>query len=873
MGKYCDNCGCELKKEARFCPNCGQKIVDVGKNAEVQEINEWQEIYQKTYRKAYAVAFQIMKNKEDAQDVLQEAYISAFKNMNSLKDKEKVGAWINQIVANRCKDWLRKKNPALFSDMGSEDNDTDYEESLLNENQEFMPEESIDYEDTKKIMQDILSALPEEQRLCILMYYYEELSVGEIAEALECSTGTVKSRLNYARKFIKIKVEELEKQGTKLYGIAPIPFIVWMLSLKENAVEVEAAEQSCWGKIENKYKKSTLEDRIGIDDSNGAATNQQQDRELSSNSSKLDDKKKNVINKTGKAVVKSGAKHIVTKVIAGTVVAAVALGGGYQIARNQNDGNNSSKKTNKSHTALIKNLKPANKEDKKKKQLEALEKKIDYDYLVKMCTYLPANVAMNEIAEDELTNIYSEAVAFYFEDHYCEKYHGSSEYVDTYGEKRHGTTDFYSFKDREIISDDQEVSEEDRTLTFKSTVFDQFNEIAGITTDPKSLNLGYVEYNGENYVANMGDDLDNITECVILDKGFDYDNNKIIVRLEKKELNSDEESGETKVYESVEISPSDNAYGYQIDYISGSKEKLEKSEDVIAADLKNNSDKLLSMAKVLGNYHAKEADKEKIMVKIADGVVFNWSNDSEVEYTTKNYFIDACELIGISDQKAEDGYTEEIADLAGENLQEYRSATNTAIGTFFLRTEADEKKEGMNVYYLSSTADGNGGFYDFQKGVIHIQPSYNAFGYKIIDVSLEEWNDGYSADLTDIEEEAYRKADYGDSAIARDITNAVNQSVEYWEEQADNMFERVESKYPEEKEALEKNQKKYQENIEKQIEKAKEEDERSGMMGNSLMSPGRVAPSFIKLNAAQERVYYLVGNFLMDNKTEVLNEK
>lgn len=33
MGKYCDNCGCELKKEARFCPNCGQKIVDVGKNA------------------------------------------------------------------------------------------------------------------------------------------------------------------------------------------------------------------------------------------------------------------------------------------------------------------------------------------------------------------------------------------------------------------------------------------------------------------------------------------------------------------------------------------------------------------------------------------------------------------------------------------------------------------------------------------------------------------------------------------------------------------------------------------------------------------------------------------------------------------------
>lgn len=327
MGKYCDNCGCELKKEARFCPNCGQKIVDVGKNAEVQEINEWQEIYQKTYRKAYAVAFQIMKNKEDAQDVLQEAYISAFKNMNSLKDKEKAGAWINQIVANRCKDWLRKKNPALFTDMGSEDNDTDYEESLLNENQEFMPEESIDYEDTKRIMQDILSALPEEQRLCILMYYYEELSVGEIAEALECSTGTVKSRLNYARKFIKTKVEELEKQGTKLYGIAPIPFIVWMLTLKENAMEVEAAEQSCWGKIEQNCERKILEHRTGSKESNRVTINQNQN--ISENSQKTAGKEQNVINKVGKTGVKTGSKSVLKKIIIGTVAIAIVGTGTY----------------------------------------------------------------------------------------------------------------------------------------------------------------------------------------------------------------------------------------------------------------------------------------------------------------------------------------------------------------------------------------------------------------------------------------------------------------------------------------------------------------------------------------------------------------
>lgn len=305
MGKYCDNCGHELKAGAKFCPQCGQKVAAVEKDTTIQGIEEWKEIYQKTYRKAYAVAFQIMKNKEDAQDILQEAYISAFKNIESLKNKEKAGAWVNQIVANRCKDWLRKKNPALFSDMKSEDVDMEFEDSLVNENPMFMPEESIDYEETKKIMQNILDSLPEEQRLCILMYYYEELSVGEIAEALECSTGTVKSRLNYARKYIKTKVEELEKQGTKLYGIAPVPFIVWMLLLKENAIEAEAAERGCWEKIEKSLDERALKPEI-------------------------ENQSEGITGKDiGKAAIKSGGKSIAKKIIAGTITLAVIGTGAY----------------------------------------------------------------------------------------------------------------------------------------------------------------------------------------------------------------------------------------------------------------------------------------------------------------------------------------------------------------------------------------------------------------------------------------------------------------------------------------------------------------------------------------------------------------
>lgn len=109
--------------------------------------------------------------------------------------------------------------------MISDDSDVEFEDILENENQEFIPEESVDYDETKKIMQGILDQLPDEQRLCVLMYYYDELSVKEIAETLGCSTRTVKSRLNYARKYIKKECEKQEKKGTKLYSMHQFHFL------------------------------------------------------------------------------------------------------------------------------------------------------------------------------------------------------------------------------------------------------------------------------------------------------------------------------------------------------------------------------------------------------------------------------------------------------------------------------------------------------------------------------------------------------------------------------------------------------------------------------------------------------------------------
>ena len=110
MERSCRNCGAELKINAKFCPKCGCEIIESSlikriKNGDTQA---WEELYKKTYPRAYAVAVQTMKNREDALDVLQEAYVSVFKNIDSLQDESKLNAWVSKIVGNRCIDYLRK---------------------------------------------------------------------------------------------------------------------------------------------------------------------------------------------------------------------------------------------------------------------------------------------------------------------------------------------------------------------------------------------------------------------------------------------------------------------------------------------------------------------------------------------------------------------------------------------------------------------------------------------------------------------------------------------------------------------------------------------------------------------------------------------
>ena len=186
------------------------------------------ELYQRTYNGVYRTVKSMIKDEDTALDITQDTFVKAIESLDQVHEPEKFQSWINQIAANKSRDYLKKKRPIPFVSLENEDGEMwELEDGCI----DHLPDEVLDREETARLLKEILDTLPEEQRAVLFMMHYEQMSVKEIAQALDCSENTVKSRLNYGRKKVKAAVEDLEKKGTKLYSLAPMPFLLWLLRM------------------------------------------------------------------------------------------------------------------------------------------------------------------------------------------------------------------------------------------------------------------------------------------------------------------------------------------------------------------------------------------------------------------------------------------------------------------------------------------------------------------------------------------------------------------------------------------------------------------------------------------------------------------
>ena len=176
----------------------------------------FEELYQTTYKSVFYHAQQILKNEEDVEDAVSETYLQAYQNLSKLQDPALFPAWINHIATNLS---LKMVRDDRFRDAASFDDESFYYEPVAADAD--TPNMVLDRKGTEEIVGGMIEALPDVQRATVIMYYYDEMSVPAIAKAMDCSEGTVKSRLNYARKNLERAVLAEEKRGVKLYTVSP----------------------------------------------------------------------------------------------------------------------------------------------------------------------------------------------------------------------------------------------------------------------------------------------------------------------------------------------------------------------------------------------------------------------------------------------------------------------------------------------------------------------------------------------------------------------------------------------------------------------------------------------------------------------------
>lgn len=143
--------------------------------------------------KVLHLAYFYLRDRQLAEDIAQETFIRVYRSWDSFRGESSVSTWVYRIAANLCRDRLRSKaNSVVLSWTPPEPRETDPDPG----------DTVVDASQRREVLQAVLD-LPDHYREVVALFYYQQLAVNEIADMLEESPGTIKSRLHRARSMLK----------------------------------------------------------------------------------------------------------------------------------------------------------------------------------------------------------------------------------------------------------------------------------------------------------------------------------------------------------------------------------------------------------------------------------------------------------------------------------------------------------------------------------------------------------------------------------------------------------------------------------------------------------------------------------------------
>lgn len=194
-----------------------KKLAELIEQVKHHEESAFMKLYTQTHQKVYLLAYSVTRERYLAEDVVQEVYIKVWEALDTLRDNEMFMAWLNRITYHAALEVLEKHKDICLEDLVME-------ELLVSKSDELL--DKMIKNEWRYILADYIMELHPELKAVIIMKYYENMRLDEIAISLECPVGTVKSRLYNAKKTLRRKLMDRKKRGKELLLEAAIMIVL-----------------------------------------------------------------------------------------------------------------------------------------------------------------------------------------------------------------------------------------------------------------------------------------------------------------------------------------------------------------------------------------------------------------------------------------------------------------------------------------------------------------------------------------------------------------------------------------------------------------------------------------------------------------------
>jgi RNA polymerase sigma factor, sigma-70 family len=156
--------------------------------------------------KLFHMAYRMLYNRQEAEDVVQETFLRVYKNLERYDESLKFSTWIYRIATNLCIDRLRKRKPSYSLDAESTDHEGLDGYSMI-PSDDRTPESELLLSETQRIIHDSIDSLPPKYKTIMMLRYIQEMSLQEIGDVLDMPVTTIKTRVHRGREFLRKKLE------------------------------------------------------------------------------------------------------------------------------------------------------------------------------------------------------------------------------------------------------------------------------------------------------------------------------------------------------------------------------------------------------------------------------------------------------------------------------------------------------------------------------------------------------------------------------------------------------------------------------------------------------------------------------------------